>query len=879
MFSGADFTLDDWMQQLLHRAQHSVDEDDRAEALALLRDTTESDPAGKLALGAVAFPLVCGFLREKEKDSQIFRCSIELVVVLLSSGRYSRDGDAEAHAVRINSELFVKDKGNIDLLLAILGDEAEYPESTYVRVQTLACLAALEKSSPWRLQEAVLGSHGGVSKLMDMLSGEEEVLRNEALGLLAALTANSSDVVQIVTFEGGFEKIFGIVAAEGGSRGGAVVNAALQLLYNLLQNNAANQALLKENGFLQRVPDLLQYDPDDRLYHNEVGVLCDNVVLVIATVATLLGEDASRLVFQNLLVAHGLLAKLLTVGVESIGVFPPSVRKYALHCIGLLLYDNFNNQEILGSLTVTIRGRSKRQASVEMPALSGVLNVFLTSTEEDGDAARAVAQMYFQGNGDGQILLASTFHLAADELWDDEGEGTSYGCFILRALLLSERAGARRNAAHALMDLLHANPAVKQLLMRISISPNPDGTDREQGLLLKAFNALPTAHSADAKGAIALLLLSWMHEFPDAVAALLSQASSIPTLVDEINANTDSLATGLMAAVVGACALGSDRTGGESGFTSSTIIKAVSSQVGLNPFFEAFTKLVDSPELKAANRAMDLRTRCGKAVDDSATPMPMCSQALAAYLVQLHESLKPLIIEQYTQKSRAVNVAPPELSGKIQADSGLQEYFAYLQQELGRVRDENNSLKDILKFGGESGLPSSSSPVGGLDRAAGNSDPHEASLLQAQVASLKSRLQQSEELANNAQNLATKYETDLADVSATYASLESHAFALESEIQQLKATPAPPPAPAAASGIGEAEVQAKIAAAIAEAREEMTAENDDAMNDLLVCLGQEERKVEALSEKLVGYGVDVEAILEELEEEEEEEEEHAGEGP
>ena len=880
MFSGADFTLDDWMQQLLHRAQHSADEDDRAEALALLRDTTESDPAGKLALGAVAFPLVCGFLREKEKDSQIFRCSIELVVVLLSSGRYSRDGDAEAHAVRINSELFVKDKGNIDLLLNILGDEAEYPESTYVRVQTLACLAALEKSSPWRLQEAVLGSPMGVSKLMDMLSGEEEVLRNEALGLLAALTANSSDVVQIVTFEGGFEKVFGIVGAEGGSRGGGVVNAALQLLYNLLQNNAANQALLKENGFLQRVPDLLQYNPDDRLYHNEVGVLCDNVVLVIAIVATLLGEDSSRLVFQNLLVAHGLLAKLLTVGVESIGVFPPSVRKDALHCIGLLLYDNFNNQEILGSLTVTIRGRSKRQASVEMPALSGVLNVFLTSTEEDGDAARAVAQMYFQGNGDGQILLASTFHLAADELWDDEGEGTSYGCFILRALLLSERAGARRNAAHALMDLLHANPAVKQLLMRIAISPNPGGTDREQGLLLKAFNALPTAHSADAKGAIALLLLSWMHEFPDAVAALLSQASSIPTLVDEINANTDSLATGLMAAVVGACALGSDRTGGESGFTSSTIIKAVSSQVGLNRYFEAFTKLVDSPELKAANRAMDLRSYCGKAVqavDDSTVPLSMCSQALAAYLAQLHESLKPLIIEQYTQKSRAVNVAPPELSGKIQADSGLQEYFAYLQQELGRVRDENNSLKDLLKFGGESGLPSSS-PVGGSDRAAANGDPQEASLLQAQVASLKSRLQQSEELATNAQNLATKYEADLADVSATYASLESHAFALESEIQQLKATPPPPPAPAAAPGIGEAEVRAKIEAAVAEAREEMTAENDDAMNDLLVCLGQEERKVEVLSEKLVGHGVDVETILEELEEEEEEEE-HAGEGP
>jgi hypothetical protein len=53
-----------------------------------------------------------------------------------------------------------------------------------------------------------------------------------------------------VVFEGVFEKIFSIIREEGYSDGGVVVQDCLELLNNLIRQNASNQMLLKETiGF------------------------------------------------------------------------------------------------------------------------------------------------------------------------------------------------------------------------------------------------------------------------------------------------------------------------------------------------------------------------------------------------------------------------------------------------------------------------------------------------------------------------------------------------------------------------------------------------------------------------------------------------------
>lgn len=70
---------------------------------------------------------------------------------------------------------------------------------------------------------------------------EDEVIRNEAVLLLSALTRTTSELHKILSFQGAFDKILHIAKVEGIYEGGVIVRDALQLLSNLLKGNVANQ--------------------------------------------------------------------------------------------------------------------------------------------------------------------------------------------------------------------------------------------------------------------------------------------------------------------------------------------------------------------------------------------------------------------------------------------------------------------------------------------------------------------------------------------------------------------------------------------------------------------------------------------------------------
>ncbi|GJS39210.1 golgin candidate 6 isoform X2 [Tanacetum coccineum] len=102
--------------------------------------------------------------------------------------------------------------------------------------------------------------------------------------------------------------------------------------------------------------------------------------------------------------------------------------------------------------------------------------------------------------------------------------------------------------------------------------------------------------------------------------------------------------------------------------------------------------------------------------------------------------------------------------------------------------------------------------------------------------------------ASSYKNLAEKMETDLKSLSDAYNSLEEANYQLEMEVRALKsggATPSP-----------------DIEKIKTEAREEAQKESEGELGDLLVCLGQEQTKVEKLSARLLELGEDVDALLE-----------------
>jgi len=144
---------------------------------------------------------------------------------------------------------------------------------------------------------------------------------------------------------------------------------------------------------------------------------------------------------------------------------------------------------------------------------------------------------------------------------------------------------------------------------------------------------------------------------------------------------------------------------------------------------------------------------------------------------------------------------------------------------------------------------------------------------QAEVARLRGELQQSDERARSAEAAASQRTADLSALSASYSSLESRSFTLESQLQaaqrQLEETRTSAGSAPASVGCSPAEVEILLERARDETRAEVEAEGDEAMNDLLVCLGQEERKVEALSVKIGELGVDARPIVEAIMAEEE----------
>lgn len=81
----------------------------------------------------------------------------------------------------------------------------------------------------------------------------------EGLILLGALTPSSPDLQKLVAFESAFDRIFGIIDAEGSlTHGGVTVQDCLSLLANLLRMNVSNQSYFRETGWVKKLAALLR---------------------------------------------------------------------------------------------------------------------------------------------------------------------------------------------------------------------------------------------------------------------------------------------------------------------------------------------------------------------------------------------------------------------------------------------------------------------------------------------------------------------------------------------------------------------------------------------------------------------------------------------
>eukprot|EP00262_Sarcandra_glabra_P006992 TRINITY_DN1955_c0_g3_i1.p1 TRINITY_DN1955_c0_g3~~TRINITY_DN1955_c0_g3_i1.p1 ORF type:complete len:574 (+),score=64.09 TRINITY_DN1955_c0_g3_i1:22-1722(+) len=497
-----------------------------------------------------------------------------------------------------------REPDSISVLLSLLSED-----DFYVRYYTLQLLTALLTNSQNRLQEAIITIPRGITRLMDMLM-DREVIRNEALLLLTYLTREAAEIQKIVVFEGAFEKIFSIITEEGGSEGGVVVQDCLELLNNLLRNNASNQILLMETIGFEPLISILKlrkgsaYSFTQQKTINLLSALETIELLLVGGLVAESGKDANRLSRQTILAQNKILDHLLMLGVESKWA-AVAVRCSALRCIGNLVAGHPQNQDALSNKAFGEKPHAE-------PALNSILRIILqTSSIQEFIAAEYIFKCFCEKNTDGQAILASTMTpqpQTQSHATVEDDVHLSFGSMLLRGLILTETDGDLETccrAASVLTYILKGNIQCKERVLQVKIEAPVPSLGSPEPLMhrIVKYLALASMKSKDGnlKSTISVgdhihpiilrLLITWLANCPNAVCSFLDSPAHLTYLLELVLSPYVSVCVrGLAAVLLGECVLYNKKSG-SNGRDAFIVVDAISQKIGLTTYFLKFDEM------------------------------------------------------------------------------------------------------------------------------------------------------------------------------------------------------------------------------------------------------------------------------------------------
>uniref|UniRef100_A0A1S4CZI1 Golgin candidate 6 n=1 Tax=Nicotiana tabacum TaxID=4097 RepID=A0A1S4CZI1_TOBAC len=869
-----------YVERLLDRISNGVLAEDRRAAMLDLQSVVTESRAGQMAFGAMGFPVILSVLKEERDDVEMVRGALETLVGALTPLDHAKGPMNEVQPALMNSDLLSREVDNISLLLSLLSEE-----DFYVRYYTLQLLTALLTNSPQRLQEAILSIPRGITRLMDMLM-DREVIRNEALLLLTYLTREAEQIQKIVVFEGAFEKIFSIIKEEGGSEGGVVVQDCLELLNNLLRNSASNQVLLRETMGFDQLLSILKlrgttYRFTQQKTINLLSVLETMNLLIMGGPETDLGRDANKLTNKTVLVQKKVLDHLFMLGVESQWA-PVPVRCTALHSIGDLIANHPKNLEELASK------RLGEEPDLE-PALNSVLRILLrTSSKQEFMAADYLFKNFCQQNPDGQTMLASTLILQPQSMIYapfEEDINMSFGSMLLHGLTTGENEGDLETcsrAASVLSHVIKGNNQCKEKVLQIQLEapmPTLGGPEPLLHRMVKYLALASSMKSKDGKSStstsenvfvqpiILKLLIIWLSDCPNAVQCFLDSRPHLTYLLELVsNPTTTVCVRGLAAVLLGECVIYNKSNA--SGRDAFSIVDAISQKVGLTSYFLKFDEMQKSSLFTSAKPFLPRKplTRStaasmaeiedvgNESSDQKNENHPMLTSVFDSpfvyFMKRLEADIREKIVEAYSSPKTQVTVVPAELeqkSGENDVDY-IKRLKTFVEKQCHEIQDllsRNATLaEDLAKTGGNNSSPLERKVSGGSDRVQLETMRRDLQEASQRIEMLKAEKAKAESEASTYKNLAGKTESDLKSLSDAYNSLEQANFRLEKEVKALK--------------------NGDIEALKEEAREEALKESEAELNDLLVCLGQEQSKVDKLGNRLRELGEDVDKLLEDI---------------
>nr|XP_028557548.1 general vesicular transport factor p115 isoform X1 [Podarcis muralis] len=536
------------IQKLCDRVASSTLLDDRRDAVRALKSLSKKY---RLEVGVQAMPHLIHVLQTDRSDSEIIGYALDTLYNIISNDleEEEQDDSEEENSQKQTedlgskfTELFIKQQDNVTLLLTYL-EEFDF----HVRWPGVKLLTVLLKQQGPPVQQIILVSPMGVSRLMDLLADSREVIRNDGVLLLQQLTKSNAAIQKIVAFENAFERLLDIITDEGNSDGGIVVEDCLLLLQNLLKNNNSNQNFFKEGSYIQRMKPWFEVGDDNSGWSAQKVTNLHLMLQLVRVLVSPTNPPGATSSCQRAMFHCGLLQQLCII-LMATGV-PADILTETINTVSEVIRGCQMNQDYFASVNAPSN-----------PPRPAIVVLLMSMVNERQPFVLRCAVLYcFQcflyknEKGQGEIvstLLPSTI--------DATGNSVSAGQ-LLCAGLFSTDSLSNWCAAVALAHALQENATLKEQLLRVQLATsigNPPVS-----LLQQCTNILSQGDKIDRRGSkvqtrvgLLMLLCTWLSNCPIAVTHFLHNSANVPFLTGQIAENLgeeEHLVQGLCALLLG----------------------------------------------------------------------------------------------------------------------------------------------------------------------------------------------------------------------------------------------------------------------------------------------------------------------------------------
>ncbi|XP_004681498.1 PREDICTED: general vesicular transport factor p115 [Condylura cristata] len=534
--AGPQHTEAETIQKLCDRVASSTLLDDRRNAVRALKSLSKKY---RLEVGIQAMEHLIHVLQTDRSDSEIIGYALDTLYNIISN---EEEEEVEENSTRQSedlgsqfTEIFIKQQENVTLLLSLL-EEFDF----HVRWPGVRLLTSLLKQLGPQVQQIILVSPMGVSRLMDLLADSREVIRNDGVLLLQALTRSNGAIQKIVAFENAFERLLDIITEEGNSDGGIVVEDCLILLQNLLKNNNSNQNFFKEGSYIQRMKPWFEVGDDNSGWSAQKVTNLHLMLQLVRVLVSPTNPPGATSSCQKAMFQCGLLQQLCTI-LMATGV-PADILTETINTVSEVIRGCQVNQDYFASVNAPSN-----------PPRPAIVVLLMSMVNERQPFVLRCAVLYcFQcflyknQKGQGEIvstLLPSTI--------DATGNSVSAGQLLCGGLFSTDSL-SNWCAAVALAHALQENATQKEQLLRVQLATsigNPPVS-----LLQQCTNILSQGSKVQTRVGLLMLLCTWLSNCPIAVTHFLHNSANVPFLTGQIAENLgeeEQLVQGLCALLLG----------------------------------------------------------------------------------------------------------------------------------------------------------------------------------------------------------------------------------------------------------------------------------------------------------------------------------------